>query len=634
MFTMDEMLSKRNQRDAFAHFRTRRNGCGADGMRLSELEDYWKINHQKIEAELRDGSYHPGIVRNTEIVNGRGKRRIISTMNVIDRFIARLLAQKLKRYLDPEFCENSFAYQDGKGAAMAAAKVCTYIDEGDQFVSEMDIENFFDGISLDRMMQLVEQKIEDIAVRELIRHFLYCQVSQDGRIIDKKQGLIQGNPISPVLSNLYLHSLDQLMEKNAWHGIRFADNINIYTVTREEATAIYNTVNRFITEETMLAVNQNKSGIFKSCERRFLGYEFYKTGGKTECRQYHYQKKSVYHQWHTCSVQKIDREYHIIKDGVLNKKDYALLFENEDEKHHIPVEVVEQLNLYGEVTIHTSVWHTLSNKKIRLALLDKYDNLMGYYIPEGYRMASEAVLKQCLLYNDEKKRLHTARLLEMAGIHNMRANLRYYLKRGSRELEEYIRDLSQMIQKSNESGSVDELMLIEAHARQRYYLAFNLILKGKDFCFSRRTRRPPGDPVNALLSFGNTLLYNQFLQIIWKTSLDPRIGIVHAANRRQHSLNLDFADLFKPVIVDRIIFSLINKGQLKSGGHFVGTGNEGVYLNREGKRIFVEAFEEKMKTKVVIKGKMWTYRQLMVQEIYKFQQFVLKEEEYRPYKYY
>ena len=256
MFTMDEMLSKRNQRDAFAHFKTRRNGCGVDGMRLSELEDYWKINHQKIEAELRDGSYRPGIVRNTEIVNGRGKRRIISTMNVIDRFIARLLAQKLKRYLDPEFCENSFAYQDGKGAAMAAAKVCTYIDEGNRFVAEMDIENFFDGISLDRMMQLVEQKIEDIAVRELIRHFLYCQVSQDGEIIDKKQGLIQGNPISPVLSNLYLHSLDQLMEKNAWHGIRFADNINIYAVTREEATSIYNTVSRFITEEMLLTVNQ------------------------------------------------------------------------------------------------------------------------------------------------------------------------------------------------------------------------------------------------------------------------------------------------------------------------------------------------------------------------------------------
>lgn len=99
-------------------------------------------------------------------------------------------------------------------------------------------------------------------------------------------------------------------------------------------------------------------------------------------------------------------------------------------------------------------------------------------------------------------------------------------------------------------------------------------------------------------------------------------------------MNLDFADLFKTVIVDRIIFSLINKGQLKSGSHFVGTGNEGVYLNREGKRIFVEAFEEKMETKVVIKGRMRTYRQLMVQEIYKFQQFVLKEEEYRPYKYY
>lgn len=405
MFTIDEMLSKRNQRDAFEHFKNRKDGHGADGMHLSELEDYWKINHQNIEEELREGIYQPGIINNYEVLNGRGKRRVISSMNVIDRFIARLLSQKLKRYLEPEFCNNSFAYQEGKGVMTAVAKVCDYINTGYLFVAEMDIESFFDKIPLDKMMLLVKQKITDESVQKLINDFLYCRISIDNHIENKKIGLVQGNPISPVLSNLYLHQLDRYLDSKNCNWVRFADNINVYAASPDQAVAVYNDICQFIEQELCLKINEKKSGVFKACERRFLGYEFYKTAGKIECRQYHYKKKAVYHHWHTCSVEKMNKEYHIIQNGILNKDDYALLFENEDEKHHIPVEIVEQLNLYGEVTIHSAVLHTISKRKIRLALLDKYGNLMGYYMPEGYRMASETVLKQCQIYNDEKQRI-------------------------------------------------------------------------------------------------------------------------------------------------------------------------------------------------------------------------------------
>lgn len=113
----------------------------------------------------------------------------------------------------------------------------------------------------------------------------------------------------------------------------------------------------------------------------------------------------------------------------------------------------------------------------------------------------------------------------------------------------------------NECRDVDGLMLIEARCRQQYYQSFNTILNSTDFQFTKRSRRPPKDPINALISFGNTILYNRFQQIIWKTALDSRIGVLHAANRRHYSLNLDFADVFKPIIVDKLVFSLINKGQ-------------------------------------------------------------------------
>ncbi len=176
-------------------------------------------------------------------------------------------------------------------------------------------------------------------------------------------------------------------------------------------------------------------------------------------------------------------------------------------------------------------------------------------------------------------------------------------------------------------------MLIEARARQQYYSAFNVILKQDDFSFEKRTRRPPMDELNAMISFGNTLLYNIVLQEIWKTPLDPRISIVHATTSRSYSLNLDFADLFKPVVVDRVIFSLVNLLQIQKSLHFEKEDSGITYLNKTGKRIFISEFEDKLKDKIKVKDRNYTYKQLIEEEIHKFQRFLMNNENYKPYKY-
>lgn len=112
--------------------------------------------------------------------------------------------------------------------------------------------------------------------------------------------------------------------------------------------------------------------------------------------------------------------------------------------------------------------------------------------------------------------------------------------------------------------------------------SLDMYMEDEDFLFEKRTKRPPKDALNSMISFGNTLLYNQFLQFIWKTPLEPRIGMVHATNRRAHSLNLDFADIFKPIIVDRVIFTLINCKQIRLEEHFEKTEEGGVYLSKAG----------------------------------------------------
>ena len=635
MFTIDELFSKRNQKEAFTHFEQKKDSCGADGISLSELKEYWALNSETIIASAKEGSYIPGKVKIYEIINGKGKRREISNLNTVDKFISRLIAQKLRRYIDPKFLENSYAYQEGKGILDAVQKAKQYMESGKQVVVEIDLKNYFDSIQIDYLLELIKNRIKDQAVVGLIEKYLYCEIMRDDEITKKQEGIVQGNPMSPVLSNLYLHAFDCYLQEKGYSWIRFADDINIYTDSLNSANTIYREICQMLENSPwMLKVNYDKSGVYREGRsRRLLGYEFYVKKNQLEIRKYHYKQQSVYREWHPCVVQKINREYHIIQDGVLNKKDYALLFENESQRHHIPVEATQQLNIYGNITLTSSVLKPISDKKIRVVFLDKYGELLGHFVPSEYSSSALVSEKQFSVYGNFEKRLQLAKKFEIAGIHNMRSNIRYYNKKQPGVFDETIHALSGYIEDVVREQCIENMMLIEARARQKYYLAFNDIMRNEVFLFYKRTRRPPEDNLNAMISFGNTLLYNCILQIIWRTSLDPRVGIIHAANNRSHTLNLDFADIFKPIIVDRIIFSLVNCHQIKKE-HFE-SKNGGVCLNKEGKKIFVTAFEDKLQQKFVQKGnKSFTYKQLLEKEVRDYQQYILEEKKYKPYKYY
>lgn len=635
MFSVDELLSKRNQRDALAHFKTKRDGCDSNGMRVSELEEYWKLNQERIRKEIVEEVFCPGVITNKEIVNGKGKKRIISSLTIPDRFITRLLAQKLKRYLEPGFMKNSFAYQEGKGILDAVMLAKQYIEQGNKFVVEIDLKDFFDIIPLIDLYVLLEKRINDRAVLGLLYKYLFCKIVEDNKIVDKKQGLVQGNSISPILSNLYLNEFDGYMESQGMKWFRYADNIYIYIDKMQTAEMYFEELTDLLCTKYKLQINSHKSGIYNAIERQILGYEFYLKNGGVEVRKHSYKKLETFHNWHKSVIQQVNHEYHLVQDGVLNKKDYALLFENDKEKHHIPVEVIDNLNIYGDVTISTSVLKTLTEKNIRLSVVNKYGDLLGYFIPDGYVKDSKTMLKQSLLYENLEKRLSIAKQMEIAGIHNMRSNVRYYNKKQNlQELKLVIGELDSCIEMTKNGKTIEELMLIEARARQKYYMTFNYILKVPGFEYVKRSKRPPEDAINAMISFGNTLLYNMFMQNIWKTSLDPRVGIIHAANRRSHSLNLDFADIFKPIIVDRVIFTLINLHQIKSDEDFEQSNNGGIYLSKNGKKKFLEEFEEKLNSTQTIDGKMITYKKLMEQEVSHYQKMILNDERYKPYKYY
>lgn len=632
MITIDEILSENNQKKAFEHLKTKRDSCGIDGMRLSELEEYWKLNGENICEQIRKQEYKPGIVLIKQYLNKKGKRRNISCMNSIDRFVTRLLAQNLRTYIEPQFLPNSYAYQEGKGTLAALLQVKSYVEAGYKYMVEIDIKDYFESIFLPLLLKNMQNKISDFAVLGLLKKYLYCTISQDGNIQKKTKGILTGNAISPILSNIYLHDFDQNIEKQGFKWIRFADNIYIFSYNFDDAIKIYNQVSSWLSEQFYLEINLSKSGVFKVCDRIILGYDIIKKGRNVDIRKHVYRERNCFLKWHDSRMEMSGGKYHIITDGIINREDYSILFENESKKHFIPVEVTNQINIYSNVTLASNVLNKMNEKNIKINFFDRRGRLIGCFVPEKTCGYSNILLKQCELYLDEHTRLDIAQQMEIASLHNIRSNLRYYEKHENGVYDESIKRISELIVQENNAKTINQLMLIEAQARQIYYRMFSNIIKDEQFKFTIRTKRPPRDSINACISFGNTLLYNEFLSIIWMKGLHPGIGMLHAANRRNYSLNLDFADIFKPIISDRVIFTLLNRKMI-SLENFE-EYNKGIYLTKYGKKIFLEQFEKKLNEALVIKGKKYTYRELMILEVQNFKNAIVKKEKYRPYKYY
>lgn len=267
-------------------------------------------------------------------------------------------------------------------------------------------------------------------------------------------------------------------------------------------------------------------------------------------------------------------------------------------------------------------------------IFDKYGELTGTFAPPESLHGGLTMLKQAAIYLDDDKIKLIARKLEIASLHNMRSNLKYYERHHSHEnLKNGIKAFSEWITEMNEATDVPMLLTIEARARQLYYSLFHEIIDDPAFRFTKRTRRPPKDPLNALISFGNVFLYNRIAIEIQKTSLDIRIRFVHATNRRSQSLNLDIADLFKPLIVDRAIFTIINRHMIHASDHFEKTEDGGIYLNKEGKQIFINELENKVYQKQTEENQPRTYDTRIREEIHKIFRFVCYDEKYKPFKY-
>ena len=322
---------------------------------------------------------------------------------------------------------------------------------------------------------------------------------------------------------------------------------------------------------------------------------------------------------------------YIFTNGTLKRKDNSLVYiTEEDDKKYIPVENVKEILIFGETDINKKLLTFISQKEIILSYFNYYGYYMGSFYPREHYNSGFMTLKQATKYNQESERLKIARKFVEGAALNSLKNLKYYNNRG-RSLSKNITKIKKRIDKLENQNDTEELMAVEGSIKKIYYKCFNKIINDSDFHFASRNRRPPKDRINALISFSNSLIYTTVLGQIYHTHLDPRIGYLHTTNNRRFSLNLDVAEIFKPVVGDRIIFKLINKNQI-SKEDFV-KEEKGIMLNEDGRKKYLQKLQDRLAQTIKhnnLKKKI-SYKRLIRVELYKLEKHLIDEEKYQPF---
>ncbi len=329
------------------------------------------------------------------------------------------------------------------------------------------------------------------------------------------------------------------------------------------------------------------------------------------------------------------KTYYLFNPGRLSRKDSTLKFEAYDEAgnvqkpRYLPIEGIEDLFVFGALDVNSALLNFLGQQQVAIHFFDYYENYTGSFMPREYLLAGKMQVQQVACYLTARKRLEIARELVDGAAFNILKNLRYYHNR-DKDLEAEISAIETLRKQIKASKDVPELMGTEGNIRQMYYGAFNAILKGMQM--GTRSKQPPQNEINALISFGNMMCYATCLRSIYHTQLNPTISFLHEPGTRRYSLALDIAEIFKPILVDRVIFKVINKGEIQEKD-FDQKLNR-CLLNEGGKKTFIRAYEERLNETIKHRTlkKHVSYKHLTRLECYKLAKHCLGIQKYQSFR--
>lgn len=269
-----EILSRANLKKAAKQVVKNKGCAGVDKMKVSELTHHLKQYWHELQPAIENGSYRPNAVKGIYIPKPNGGKRLLGIPTVMDRMLQQAFHQVLSPMYEPEFSKYSFGFQKGKSAAQAVKLSLQYINEGFKYIVDIDLKNFFDVVNHRILMSLINRKVKDRKVMQLIGKFLKAGIMINGVVVEHENGTPQGSPLSPLLSNILLHELDKELDRRNLRYVRYADDCSIYVKSEKAAKRVMKSIIRFIEGKLKLQINQEKTKICTPLKFTILGHGF------------------------------------------------------------------------------------------------------------------------------------------------------------------------------------------------------------------------------------------------------------------------------------------------------------------------------------------------------------------------
>lgn len=276
MELMDKILSQKNLQEAMKRVKSNKGASGIDKMSVEGIDEYFSKHIEEIKTSIWEKKYRPQAVKRVYIPKPNGKKRPLGIPVVVDRVIQQAVAQVFSELYDECFSEHSYGFRPNRSAHQAMEKVLFYLNEGCEWVIDLDIEKYFDTVNHDKLISILREKVKDDVTLHLVRSFLRAGIMEDGIIRRNEEGVPQGGPLSPILSNIYLDRFDKELESRGLRFVRYADDCNIFVKSEMSANRVMKSVSSWLERKLFLKVNMTKTKVVRPSNSSFLGFTFWR----------------------------------------------------------------------------------------------------------------------------------------------------------------------------------------------------------------------------------------------------------------------------------------------------------------------------------------------------------------------
>ncbi len=657
---------------------------GVDGVSLDAFAANLRINLDALANEVTYNTYRPHPLLRVEVDKKSGGTRPLSIPVIRDRVLQTAVAQVLTPLFEAEFEDISFAYRKGRSVNQAVARIEQLRNQGYQWVVDADIQTFFDQVDHKLLMQQVSKLVKDKAILRLIRQWLKANVVDGSKRYRLTKGVPQGSPLSPMLANLYLDQLDEVLIDNQYQLIRYADDFVILCKSEHQAKQAMQLTSQML-EKLRLCFNQRKTGITHFNRGfRFLGVEFIRSlaikskyaahvanadahlikpkpvsqtdtslieddnsAPLTEMQLAFLQagitpgqfvQKSAmlatlpsesdepealeppqFEETQTSSYDPCLKTLYILRHGcVLGKQSERFTIRYRDEsKQDIPAIHVDQIMVFGNAQITTQAMQFSLQKQIPIFLLSG----KGHY----YGVVDSFNTEPVLLHREQFLQADNSTFclqLSAAIVHGKLANSRLILRRFARHhqapaLAQAAEQITGVIKQLKHADQLDQLRGYEGNAARIYFQALSATLDPQ-WQFHKRNKNPPLDPVNAMLSYGYTLLFYNVYTLLRARGLNPHVGYLHPLRQGHPALASDMMEELRSIIVDSVVLNIVLNNKLKPDDFILPQEHgEACLLNKAARKVFIRHLETKLNARIrhPVSGLQLDYRRCIEHQI-------------------